>query len=63
MKFTKPTEEQIQRMTPKSIGALLQTLRSQRADLVAPYDLQIKYYEDLLKKKQEAQNAEATSSV
>ena len=63
MKFTKPTEEQIQRMTPKSIGALLQTLRSQRADLVAPYDLQIKYYEDLLKKKEEAQNAEATSSV
>ena len=63
MKFTKPTEEQIQRMTPKSIGALLQTLRSQRADLVAPYDLQIKYYEDLLKKKEEAQNAKATSSV
>lgn len=63
MKFTKPDPETIKRMTVTSITALLNTLKSQRAELVKPYDLQIEYYEDLLKKKQESSNAETTSTV
>ena len=61
MKFTKPDESTIKRMTVNSITALLNTLKSKRADLVAPYDEQIKYYEDLLKKKQEERDAKTTS--
>ncbi len=61
MKFTKPDKETIARMTPNSINALLSTLRSQRDDLVKPYDEQISYYEELLKKKEEERNAKATS--
>lgn len=63
MKFTKPDEETQKRMTVSSITALLNTLKSQRADVVEPYDLQIKYYEDLLAKKKEARDAKATSTV
>ncbi len=63
MKFTKPDQETIKRMTVSSITALLNTLKSQRADVVEPYDLQIKYYEDLLEKKKEARNAKATGTV
>lgn len=63
MKFTKPTPEEIKRMTPRSIKALLDTLKSQRAELVAPYDRQIQFYENLLTKKEEGNNAEATSTV
>lgn len=48
MKFTKPDKRTIDRMTPRSIKALLDTLKSQRAELVKPYDLQIWYYEKLL---------------
>ncbi len=63
MKFTKPDKETIARMTPRSIQALLDTLKSQRAELVEPYDKQIKYYEDLLEQKKGGSNAKATSTV
>lgn len=62
MKFTKPDEKQVRRMTPTSIRALLDSLRKQRAELVKPHDLQIKFYEDLLEKK-EAENAKTTGTV
>lgn len=63
MKFTKPDKETIARMTPRSIQALLDTLKSQRAELVKPYDEQIKYYEDLLAQKKGGDHAETTSTV
>lgn len=60
MKFTQPDESTIKRMTPAGIRSLLDTLKTQRAALVKPYDTQIKFYEDLLAKK-EGDNAKATS--
>lgn len=63
MKFTKPDKETIGRMTVRSITSLLDTLKSQRAELVKPYDEQIKYYEDLLEKKKGGSDAKATSTV
>lgn len=65
MKFTKPDKSTVARMTPRTINALLDTLKSQRADLVKPFDDQIKFYEDLLdqKKKEGEANAKATSTV
>lgn len=63
MKFTKPDKETIARMTPRSIQSLLDTLKSQRAELVEPYDKQIKYYEDLLEQKKGGSDAKATSTV
>ena len=61
MKFTKPDEGTIQRMTPRSIQVLIDTLKTKRAELVEPFDVQIKFYEDLKRKKEEAQNAKTTS--
>ncbi len=51
MQFTKPDEQTIARMTPKSLEVLIDTLKKQRAAAVAPHDRQIKFYEDLLEKK------------
>lgn len=56
MKFTKPDEKTIKRMTVKSLTSLIETLEDQRAELVKPFDLQIKYYKDLREKKK-AENA------
>ncbi len=66
MKFTKPDETQLKRMTVRSLTALLDTLKAQRAELVKPYDLQIKFYEDLREKKrkqEEGQDAQTSSTV
>lgn len=63
MKFTKPDSETVKRMTPRTIQALIDTLESQRADLVKPYDDQIKFYKDLKAKKEGEANAKATSTV
>lgn len=58
MKFTKPDEQTIKRMTVRSITVLLDTLKRQRAEKVKPFDEQIKYYEELLeRKKKEKSNA------
>lgn len=51
MKFTKPDAATVKRMTVQSITSLLGSLKSQRAELVKPYDDQIKFYEDLLENK------------
>ena len=51
MQFLKPDEKTIARMTPKSLEVLIDTLKKKRAALVRPHDEQIKFYEDLLKKK------------
>lgn len=61
MKFTKPDAKALARMTPYSIKTLLDSLKTQREQVVKPFDDQIAYYEELLKKKEEAQNAKAAS--
>lgn len=51
MKFLKPDEKTIKRMTVRSITVLIDTLKGQRDELVKPYNTQIAFYEDLLEKK------------
>lgn len=51
MKFLKPDEKTIKRMTVRSISVLIDTLKGQRDELVKPYNTQIAFYEDLLEKK------------
>lgn len=61
MKFTKPDEKTVARMTVRSLTAMLETLKNQRAELVKPFDTQIKFYEDLLAEKRREQSAQASS--
>lgn len=61
MQFKKPDEKTIARMTPRSLSVLIATLKDKRAEVVKPLDLQIAFYEDLLKKKEAEQNAKTTS--
>ncbi len=61
MKFTKPDESTVKRMTPRSIQILIDTLKAKRDEVAEPFNEQIKFYEDLKRKKEEAQDAEATS--
>lgn len=63
MKFTKPDEKTLARMTVRSLTALLESLREQRAKVVKPYDTQIEFYEKLLEQKKGASDAETTSRV
>lgn len=65
MKFTKPDQKTVARMTVMSLSALLDTLKKQRATVVEPLDVQIDFYEKLLeqKKNEGQQNAKATSRV
>lgn len=53
MKFTKPDEATIKRMTVQSITSLIGSLKQKRTTLVAPLDAQIDFYEKLLKRKEE----------
>lgn len=48
-KFEAPDEGSMKRMTPKSIEALLETLRGQRAEKVQHIDQEIAFYENRLK--------------
>ena len=57
MKFTKPDQKTIERMTVRSLDSLIATLKDQRAKLVEPFDTQIAFYEELREKKRKAQNA------
>lgn len=60
MTFQEPDAKTIARMTPASLTALIGALKDKRADVVAPLDEQIKYYEKLLKTKEES-SAKASS--
>lgn len=57
MKFKKPDQKTIDRMTVRSLTAMLDTLKLQRGEIVKPFDTQIKFYEDLLLEKKKAQGA------
>lgn len=61
-KFIKPDEKTIGRMTVQTLNNLLGVLKEQRAEVVKPLDNQIKFYEDLLVKK-EAENAKTTGTI
>ena len=52
-KFKKPDDAAISRMTVRSVSSLIETLKDRRAAKVKPLDEEIKYYEGLLKQKQE----------
>lgn len=54
MTFQEPDEKTIVRMTPQSIQALIDALKDQRDTTVAPLNEQIKYYEKLLKTKEDS---------
>lgn len=54
MTFQEPDEKTIARMTPQSIQALIDALKDQRDTTVAPLNEQIKYYEKLLKTKEDS---------
>lgn len=60
MKFTRPDEGTIRKMTVRSIEILLDTLRTQRAEIVKPLDSRIEFYEEILKKKK-GSDGQATS--
>lgn len=62
MKFTKPDEKTIRRMTPRSLRALIDSLKTQRAEVVQPFDIQIKFYEDLLAKKEAEGGSDAKTT-
>jgi uncharacterized coiled-coil DUF342 family protein len=60
MTFQEPDAKTIARMTPTSLKALIAALKDKRDDTVAPLNEQIKYYENLLKTKEQA-SAKTTS--
>lgn len=60
--FKKPDAETIKRMSPIGIRSLLDSLKDRRRQMVAPIDKEIKFYEDLLQKK-EGNNATTTGTV
>lgn len=60
--FKEPTEEVQKRLSPMGIKSLLDTLKDRRAGLTAQIDKEIKFYENLLEKK-EADHAKASGSV
>lgn len=62
-KFIKPDEKTIGRMTVQTLSNLIGTLKDQRAELVEPLDSQIEFYENLLAKKKEAENAKTAGTV
>lgn len=51
MKFTKPDQKTVARMSVNSLSVLIDTLKKQRATVVEPFDIQIKFYENLLEDK------------
>lgn len=63
MKFTKPDEKTISRMTVFSLTTLIDTLKTQRAEIVKPFDTQIEFYERLLEQKKEQANASTPRTV
>lgn len=62
MSFKKPSKETLERMTVKSIGLLVTALKRRRDMTVRPLDVEIQFYEKLLKQKEDA-HAKTTSSV
>ena len=62
MKFIKPTDEAIKRMTVRSLTSLIESLKTQRAQAVKPHDEQIKFFEELLWKKKSEENANAKTA-
>lgn len=57
MAFKKPNQVTIERMTVGSLTSLLGALKDRRKVMTKEIDEEIAYYEDLLKKKQNAQAA------
>ena len=57
MTFQEPDEKTIARMTVQSLEALIEALKTKRAEVIAPHDAQIKFYENLLEKKRHATTA------
>lgn len=59
MAFQQPDAKTIERMTPESLGALVEALEQRRSEAVEPFDEQIKFYRHLLAQK--VKNAKTTS--
>ncbi len=57
MKFLRPDEKTIKRMTARSISVLIDTLKGQRDELVKPYNTQIAFYEKLLDQKRKEEES------
>lgn len=51
MKFVKPDDKALRRMTVRSVTVLIEALEGQRDELVKPYDNQIAFYKELREKK------------
>ena len=62
MKFNKPDNSTIKRMTVQSIDSLLDTLKEQRTRLVEPFDTQIEFYEKIRAEKLKGAGNGKTSS-
>lgn len=62
MKFTKPDQKTIARMTVRSLTVLIETLKGNRDEVVKPYDTQIAYYEKLLEQKRKEEEASKGSN-
>lgn len=63
MSFKKPDEATIKRMTVQSVGALVTALKRRRDAVVNPLNAEIEFYEEVLKQKEEEQDAATTSTV
>lgn len=63
MVFKKPDQATIDRLTPMKLRNLIASLKERRSEAMAPYNKEIKFYEDLLAKKVKEENAEASSGV
>ncbi len=60
-KVTRPDDRTINRMTVLSLKTLLNTLKTQRDNLIRPLDDRIKMYEEILEEKMKEKNGQAAS--
>ncbi len=60
-KVTRPDDRTINRMTVLSLKTLLNTLKTQRDNLIRPLDDRIEMYEEILKEKLKEKDGQAAS--
>ena len=63
MVFKTPDEATIKRLTIPKLQNLIESLKERRAEAMAPHNKEIKFYTDLLAKKEEEANAQSSSGV
>ena len=63
MVFKTPDEATINRLTIPKLKNLIESLKERRAAAMAPHNQEIKFYVDLLAKKEGAANAQSSSGV